>query len=101
MKSSNSQFWIPFNVGLEYQRNRINQIKSGEQVRKGIDNGFSSIKKTMDNLISHIESKKSKKYNEIVSELKELSSEVNKKAEDFLNKHHDFFTIPDKIRLFR
>jgi len=100
MKKSSSAFWIPYNVALEYQRNRINQIKSGEQVRNQIDNCFIKINKSFEDLISNIESRKSNKYQSLIDEIRSLHTENKKKNDAFFNKHHTSLPSPTKTDYF-
>lgn len=100
MRKAQSNFWIPYNVALEYQRNRINQIKSGEQVRKQIENCFSKVNKAFEELVLNIESKKSNKYQSLIDEIKELHLENNSRNEGFLNRHHSSLPSPTKNDYF-
>lgn len=100
MKEQKNKFWIPFHVALEYQRNRINQIKLDHQVRGAIESYFDKSYRNMDDLISVIERKKSKKYKGIIDGLKGILEESKERKSAFLNEQSTLLLSPTKDDYF-
>lgn len=93
--------WIPYHVGLEYQRNRLKVIAGQNakfsEVRKVINKGTSSLKGELDNL----NLKKRHSTIEPESFINDINSAANKFLEelDGLEKHHFSVVSEDQIRV--
>lgn len=100
MIRNKEKFWIPFYVALEFQRNRINQIKADNQVRCAIEEHFDKNHRNMEALISLIEKKKSKKYKDVIDGIKEILTDSKERKDEFLRRPSSLLLSPTKNDYF-
>lgn len=95
-----SRIWIPYHVGLEYQRNRVKVIASQSnrfsEVRKIVDEKLGSLKKELDGLNLKIRHSNIDPTN-FINNLEELRNQFSKELDD-LEESHVNVSSDDEIR---
>lgn len=113
LKSVRHKIWIPYQVGFEFQKNRLTKIiQRRKEIRNHIDNLnnlYSSIQKISDNKLFKYDKslvEKIKKTNDLLSpninEIKslieyELSNSINVRSEDYIRSELDTIFCGDRI----
>ncbi|HHR5858485.1 TPA: PIN-like domain-containing protein [Providencia alcalifaciens] len=91
MKKNGFKVFVPYNVGLEYQVNRDFQIKNKDIVKQRVDSSFSSITKTIDEMVNSISSYNNKKLKVLIDNINTLKDEILNLTDEFIKNNFDDF----------
>ncbi len=73
--------WLPYQVGLEYQRRRLDVIKNEKSVFKDVDNCLAKIQKVFDNDFKSLSLQR--RFPKLAENTEKLEAQINKSIADY------------------